>query len=86
MKNMINDAKRRTVEMSKKSTSKQSENEGNQTKKQPKHSSIIDDLLGNKLNFTFDEDTLLLGAIIYFLYKQNADKKLLIALIYVMFF
>ena len=55
--------------------------------KKPSNSSIFGDLLGNfNLSFNFDEDTILLAGLLYILYKHNADKNLLIALIYVLLF
>ena len=102
MNNMINQAKRQAMEMNKKSTNRNcspkkiettcNENpNANTTKnannKNPSMPPILSDLLGNfNLSLNFDEDTLLLGAIIYILYRQQADSKLLIALLYVLLF
>ena len=59
----------------------------NTNNKNPSMPPILGDLLGNlNLSLNFDEDTLLLGAIIYILYRQQADSKLLIALLYVLLF
>ena len=100
MNNMINHAKRQAMEMNKKSTNKNcshkkiettcnenSDKTKNTNNKNPSMPPILSDLLGNfNLSLNFDEDTLLLGAIIYILYRQQADSKLLIALLYVLLF
>ena len=93
MNNMINKAKRQAMEMNEKSTNspedikKEQQRIDRQENKKPSSSSIFSDLLGNfNFSFNFDEDTLLLAGILYILYKQNADKSLIIALLYVLFF
>lgn len=93
MNNMIARAKRQAMEMNKKSTnqSEQMNKNGkkaeNQEIKKPSSSSIFGDLLGNfNLNLKFDEDTILLAGLLYILYRNNADKSLLIALLYVLLF
>lgn len=91
--NMILKAKREAMKMSEKSTNspedfKQEElKQENQNIKKPSNPSVFGDLLGNfNLNFKFDEDTILLCALLYILYRNNADKSLLIALAYVLLF
>lgn len=91
--NMILKAKRQAMEMNEHSTNspedlkkEQSKREDKATKK-PSSSLPLGDLLGNfNLNFKFDEDTILLAGLLYILYRNNADKSLLIALAYVLFF
>lgn len=88
--NMILKAKRQAMEMNEHSTNStedlKREQQSKNTKK-PSSSLPFGDLLGNfNLNFKFDEDTILLAGLLYILYRNNADKSLLIALLYVLLF